>query len=145
MIKLFAAVLLLGSCAYKNSATKEAFASLPTYPVSKNVDETWKSALTFFDSKKIPVVLAEKSSEYIITAPVAVQCGTQADGEADVVVPDSDNIPATATARYKVKITQVYGQTTLIPSLEDIYTGDHKCAAKSTGKLEKQLTEFVNQ
>lgn len=146
MIKLFAAILVLTSCSYKNSLNKEPHSSLPSFPVvSKNVDEAWKSTLTFFNNKSIPVVVAEKSSQYIITAPVTVQCGSENDSDADIVLIDSENIPATATARYKVKITEMYGQTTLIPTLEDIYTGDHKCAVKSTGKLEKTLSEYVNK
>lgn len=145
MLKLLTAVLLLASCSYKNSPDKEIYTSLPTYQVSKNIEDAWKSTLTFFNNKNIPVVIAEKSSEYIITAPVTVQCGNETDTEADVVLADTENIPPTVTARYKVKITKVYGQTTLIPTLEDIHTGEQKCAVKSTGKLEKMLGEYVKK
>lgn len=145
MIKLVVAILILTSCSYKNSANKEVYSSIPSYPVSKNMDEAWKNTLTFFNSKNIPVVVAEKSSEYIITAPVNVPCGNESDSDAAVIVTDTENIPSTVTARYKVKITTVYGQTTLIPTLEDIYTGEQKCTAKSTGKLEKMLSEYVNK
>lgn len=143
MIKVFAAVLLLASCANKNMVSKETYCSLPSYTVSKNVDETWKRTLAYFNNKNIPVIVAEKSNEYIITAPVNVQYGTGAD--ADVVLSETDETPSAVTARYKVKITQAYGQTTLVPTLEDISTGNQNCTAKSTGKLEKQLSEYVKE
>ncbi|MCC6287039.1 MAG: hypothetical protein IT249_04075 [Chitinophagaceae bacterium] len=145
MIKLLAAVLIFMSCTFKNAPNKEPYTSLPSYPVSKNIEDAWKSTLAFFSSKNIKVVHAEKSSEYIITEPVPVQCGNETDNDADIIITDADNVPATATARYKVKVTQVYGQTTLIPTLEDIHTSDQNHAAKSTGKLEKMLSEYVNQ
>ncbi|WP_116873285.1 hypothetical protein [Terrimonas sp.] len=145
MMKLLAAILIFTSCTFKGALNKEPYTSLPSYPVSKNIEEAWKSTLAFFNSKNIPVVHAEKSSEYIITAPVPVQCGNEADSDADIIIADTGNLPSTATARYKVKVTQVYGQTTLIPTLEDIHTGDQSHAAKSTGKLEKILSEYVNK
>lgn len=142
---MLAALLILASCSYKNSAHKEVYSSIPSYKVSKNVDDTWKKTLAFFSSNNIRVVHAEKSSEYIITAPVIVQCGKQADAEADVVIENADQTPSNVTARYKVKITQVDGSTAIIPTLEDIHTGDECLIAKSTGKREKLLSAYVNE